>query len=189
MTKVLHVLCVLLAACPAALAEVRQADGSSGRLEFSALQAGAMFTGAFKQFQVMLDFDPSNAAQGSLDVTVATPSIDTQDAERDEILRSPDFFWIEKHPQAVFHAARFERDGAGWRAPGELTIRGVKKPAVVRFTGAPTGPATTMKGSASLHRLAFGLGQGDWASTEWVGNEVEVRFELKLRPAAPATIG
>jgi polyisoprenoid-binding protein YceI len=45
-----------------------------------------------------------------------------------------------------------------------------------------------MKGTANLHRLDFGLGQGDWASTEWVGDEVEVRFELKLRPVAPATI-
>ena len=39
-----------------------------------------------------------------------------------------------------------------------------------------------MKGTASLERLAFGLGQGDWASTEWIGDDVEVRFELKLAP-------
>ena len=39
-----------------------------------------------------------------------------------------------------------------------------------------------MKGSASLKRLDFGLGQGEWASTEWVGDTVDVRFELKLSP-------
>ena len=39
-----------------------------------------------------------------------------------------------------------------------------------------------MKGSANLKRLAFGLGQGDWASTEWVGDDVDVRFDLKLAP-------
>lgn len=179
---ILRALLGVLVFCPAALADVRQSDQTSGSLEFSAVQAGAKFTGSFKRFQVKLDFAPANAAaQGSLDVTVETPSIDTQDAERDEILRSSDFFWIEKHPQAVFHAARFEPDGTGWRAPGELTIRGVKKPTVVRFTLAPAGAATKMKGSASLHRLAFGLGQGDWASTEWIGDEVEVRFELALR--------
>lgn len=192
MTAVLRVLCVLLAACPAAcpaaLAEVRQADGSSGTLEFSAMQAGAKFTGAFKQFQVRLDFDPSRASRGSLHVTVETPSIDTQDAERDEILRSSDFFWAEKHPQAVFHSERFEPDGAGFRAQGELTIRGATKPAAVRFTLAPAQGATVMKGTASLRRLAFGLGQGEWASTEWVGDEVEIRFELKLKPAASTTI-
>ena len=43
-----------------------------------------------------------------------------------------------------------------------------------------------MEGSSKLHRLAFGIGQGDFASTEWIGDEVDVRFELKLRPAADA---
>jgi polyisoprenoid-binding protein YceI len=181
---ILRSLVLVLALCPAALAEVRQADGASGALEFTATQAGAKFTGAFKRFQVKLDLDPANPAQGGLDVTVETASIDTQDAERDEVLKSSDFFWVEKYPQAVFHAGRFERDGAAWRAPGELTIRGVRKPVPVLFTLEPGGGV--MKGSARLQRLAFGLGQGDWTSTEWVGNEVDVQFELRLKPATPA---
>ena len=159
-----------------------QADASSGTLEFSAIQADAKFTGTFRHFKVALDFDPAQPAQGKLDVTVETASIYTQDGERDEILRGPDFFGIVQHPQARYHAARFERAGNGWRATGDLTIRGVTKPVPVTFTLAPTGAATVMKGSASLERLDFGLGQGEWASTEWVGNTVEVRFELKLTP-------
>ncbi|MGH8250911.1 MAG: YceI family protein [Steroidobacteraceae bacterium] len=180
-TRVLRALLVVLAACPAALADVRQADQGSGTLTFVAEQAGAKFTGAFGSFQARLDFDPSNATRGSLHVTVATPSIDTRDAERDEILKSRDFFWTEKYPQALFHAERFETDDTGFRALGELTIRGVTRPAAVRFTLAPATGASVMKGTASLRRLAFSLGQGDWSSTEWVGDEVEVRFELKLR--------
>ncbi len=179
---ILRTVLIALLLCPAALAEVRQADQSAGTLSFSAVQAGAKFTGSFKRFQVKLDFDPANPANGSLDVTVDTPSIETQDAERDEILKSPDFFWIEKHKQAEFHATQFARAGSGWRASGELTIRGVKKPVPVQFTLSPAGAATVMKGSAALKRLAFGLGQGDWASTEWIGDDVEVHFELKLAP-------
>jgi polyisoprenoid-binding protein YceI len=55
----------------------------------------------------------------------------------------------------------------------------------VTFTLAPAagGNPATMKGGAGLSRLAFGLGQGEWASTEWIGDAVEVRFELKLQPA------
>ena len=173
---------IALLLCPGALADMRQADHSTGSLGFSAMQAGAKFTGSFERFQVKLDFDPAKPANGSLDVTVETASIQTQDAERDEILKSPDFFWIEKHPQAVFHALKFERAGAGWRAQGELTIRGVKKAATVSFTLTPATTGTVMKGTASLKRLSFGLGQGDWASTEWIGDEVDVRFELRLTP-------
>jgi polyisoprenoid-binding protein YceI len=158
------------------------ADGSSGTLEFSATQADAKFTGAFRRFQVVLDFDPAQPVTGQLDVDVDTASIDSQDAERDEILRGPEFFSTARHPKARFHATRFERAGNGWRANGELTIRGVTKPVPVTFTLVPAGTGTVMKGSASLRRLDFGLGQGEWASTEWVGDEVDVRFELKLQP-------
>jgi len=179
-----RLLAVLLALVlgPAAEAETRQADQRSGALEFTATQADAKFTGVFKRFHVEIDFDPAHPQSGRLDVTVETASIDTQDGERDEILRGPDFFWVEKHPQASFHATRFARAGSGWSAQGELTIRGVKKPVAVEFTLTPAGGATVMKGSAKLERLAFDLGQGDWASTEWVGNEVGVRFELRLAP-------
>jgi polyisoprenoid-binding protein YceI len=180
----LHVLLCALALCPAALADVRQADAGAGSLQFTATQADAKFTGSFTKFQVKLDFDPAQPQSGRLDVTVDAASIDSQDAERDEILRSPDFFWVEKHPQAEYHATRFERAGTGWRALGDLAIRGVTKPVPVSFTLAPAGSATVMKGTASFKRLPFGLGQGDWASTEWVGDDVEVRFELKLAPVS-----
>lgn len=182
---ILRTFLVALLLSPSALAGTLRADQSSGRLEFSAVQAGAKFTGAFTRFRVALDFDPARPEQGRLEVTVDITSIDTQDAERDEVLRSADFFWVEKHPQAVFHADRFERAGAHWRAAGELTIRDVTQPVPVTFTLTPAArnaPAV-MKGGASLSRLAFGLGQGDWASTEWIGDAVDVRFELKLLPA------
>ena len=165
-------------ACAAAL----KADATSGKLEFSGTQAGAKFTGTFGKFRVQLDFDPANPAQGTLDVAVETGSVDTRDAERDEVLRSPDFFWTDKYPVASYHATRFERDGGSWRVPGELTVRGTKKTVPVVFTLTPGTGGGAMKGSATLKRLAFGLGQGDWASTEWVGDEVEIRFDLKLTP-------
>lgn len=172
-----------LACCQAATGDVRQADGSAGTLEFQATQAGARFTGAFTRFRVKFDFDPARPATGSLDVTVETASVDTKDGERDQILRGPDFFWAEKYPQAEYHATRFERAGTGWRATGELTIRGVSKVVPVTFTLAPAGAVSGMKGTTALKRLPFGLGQGDWASTEWIGDDVDVRFDLKLAPA------
>ena len=84
-------------------------DESAGRLEFSAIQAGARFTGAFTRFRAALDFDPAHPASGRLDVTVEVASIDTEDPERDEILRGADFFQAGEHPQSVFHAGRIER--------------------------------------------------------------------------------
>lgn len=182
-------LAAVLAACgmaQAACAESWQGDPSAGSLQFTAVQAGATFTGAFERFQVRLEFDAVKPGEGKLDVTVATQSVSTADADRDEILRSRDFFWVEKHPDATFHATGFEQDGAGWRASGTLSIRGVARPAAVRFALAPGDGTLGMKGASRLNRLQFGLGQGEWAATEWVGDEVGVKFDLRLRPASVA---
>lgn len=175
--------CTAGAACAASW----QGDEHSGSLQFTAVQAGAKFTSAFERFEVRLDFDESKPAGGRLDVKVVTKSVDTADVDRDEILRSRDFFWSEQFPEAVFHAEKFERDGAGWRASGKLALRGVTRPVSVRFELTPGPMHLMMKGTADLRRLQFGVGQGEWSSTEWVGDAVGVLFDLKLLLAAAAS--
>jgi polyisoprenoid-binding protein YceI len=177
---IFRALLIALVLSSAAHADVRQAGPTGGKLGTPASRP-APSSGLVQELSREARPDPAKPQTGSLDVTVETGSVDTGTAS-DQVLKSPDFFWVEKHPQAVFHAARFERAGAGWRATGDLTIRGVKKTVPVSFTLTPAGAATAMKGSVSLKRLAFGLGQGDWASTEWVGDDVDVRFDLKLAP-------
>lgn len=177
-------LCLLAASV--ASAAVWQGEQSAGTLQFDASQAGAKFTGSFKTFSVRLDFDPEKPAGGSLDVTVTLASADTADAERDEIVRSADFLWIERHPQAVFRSSKFTREGARWRADGELTLRGIARPVAVLFTVDQKRQQLAMKGTAALRRLQFGVGQGEWATTEWIGDAVGVRFDLRLDPVAAA---
>lgn len=167
-----------------ATAELWLADQHSGALRFVATQAGARFSGHFGEFQVRLDFNATQPGHGRLDVTVATVSADTSDAERDEVLHGQDFFWVARFPEAAYHAVGLEREGNRWLASGELTLRGVTQPVAVRFELVPGSKQLIMKGGSSLHRLEFGVGQGDWASTVWIGNTVDVAFELKLQPAA-----
>jgi polyisoprenoid-binding protein YceI len=177
---------VAVVACLAAAsvaADAWQGDQGAGSLQFVATQAGAKFTGSFRTFTVRFDFDPAHPAGGSLDVTVDLNSADTADAERDGILKGADFFWTNRHPQASFHSSRFRREGAHWRADGELTLRGSVRPVTVLFTLDGKPPRLGMKGTATLRRLEFGVGQGEWSTTEWIGDEVEVRFDLELTPA------
>ena len=173
-------------ASAAAVAEVWQADQNSGTLRFVATQAGARFSGHFGAFSVRLDFDPKDAANARLDVRIATRSADTADADRDAVLHSSDFFWIERFPEAEYHAAGLKSHGRGWLATGKLSLRGVTQPVDVRFELQPGPEIYTMKGGATLRRLEFGVGQGDWASTTWIGDPVDVAFDLKLRQATAA---
>lgn len=163
-----------------------RATGQSGELRFIATQAGAKFTGRFRQFEVTLDLDPAAPAQGRLDVTVKADSADTADAERDAALKSDDFLAAGRFPEAAYHATGFRKDAKGYVADGQLTLRGVTKPVTVRFTLKRGAKGTTLAGGARLARLAFGVGQGDWADTQWIADAVDIAFDLRLQQAPAA---
>jgi len=183
----LRAIVALLTMLPAvAAADVWQADQNAGTLRFVATQAGARFAGHFGEFKVRLDFDPNAPAQGRLEVTIAAASADTADAERDEVLHGRDFFWVSRFPEAQYRAEGFQRDGDGWIASGTLTLRGVTQPVAVRFELEPKLRRLAMKGGGTLRRLEFGVGQGDWAETTWIGDPVDVAFDLSLRQEAAA---
>jgi polyisoprenoid-binding protein YceI len=163
-------------------------DQSKSALQFSFVQAGAQNSGNFRRFPVVFDFSPDNLAASRLDVTVEMGSLDTGDKERDDTLRGADLFAVSKFPQAHFVATQLVKSAAGYEAVGKLTLRGVTRDARVPFTfrTATEGGVAVgyMSGKTSLKRLDYGVGQGDWTSTEWVGNDVGVSFTLRLSAAA-----
>jgi polyisoprenoid-binding protein YceI len=163
-------------------------DQGKSTLEFTFVQAGARNQGRFTRFPVTFDFSPTSLAGSRLEVTVDVGSLDTGDKERDDTLRGEDLFAVTKFPQAHFSAGEFVKTAQGFEAIGRLTIRGVTRDARVPFTfrtaderGVTVG---YMSGRTELRRLDFGVGEGDWKATEWVGNEVSVSFALRLTPAA-----
>jgi len=170
-----------LASGPAAAEPAWRLEPAASRLGFSATQAGAVFEGRFTRFQAEIRFDEADLASSRFEVTVDTASADTGEARRDEILTGPDFFWAEQYPTAVFEATEFTRAGNAYLARGTLILRGVSKPVPVRFRFERSAEGGAgLVGSTRLRRLDFGVGQGEWTATEWVGDEVEVSFELRL---------
>ncbi len=163
-------------------------DQSKSSLEFSFDQAGAQNKGKFTRYPVTFDFSPDNLAGSRLEVTVEIGSLDTGDQERDDTLRSADLFAAAKFPQAHFTATEFAKSAAGYQAIGKLTIRDVTRDLRVPFTFRTADErgvtAGYMTGKTTLRRLDFSVGQGDWKSTEQVGNEVGVSFALRLTAAA-----
>jgi polyisoprenoid-binding protein YceI len=153
---------------------------AQGSLTFEALQAGARFTGSFARFTADIAFDPANPLACRFDVGIDTASADTGEAQRDGLLKGQDFFWVEHYPAASYHGGGCRRSPSGYTLDGELTLRGVTRPVGLSFAFEPGATSARITGSATLNRLDFGVGQGEWHSTEWVGNEVVVRFDLSL---------
>jgi polyisoprenoid-binding protein YceI len=119
-----------------------------------------------------------------LDVVIDMTSLDTGDKERDDTLRGSDLFDVAKNPQARFTSTQITKTGAGYDAVGKLTLRGVSKDVHVPFTlrtATEQGKAVSyLEGKTTIKRLDFGVGQGDWKSTEWVGNDVGISYSVRL---------
>jgi polyisoprenoid-binding protein YceI len=176
------------AASVAASGSIWTADLAASTLEFQFVQAGAKTTGRFTRYTADIDFSPANLAAGRFNVAIDMGSADTRDKERDDTLRMPDLFDIAKFPRATYVASQFTAKGAGFDGNGKLSLRGVTLDVPISFTftpGTEAGkPVATLKGTAVVKRLAFGVGQGEWKSTEWISNDVQVMFTLLLRPRA-----
>jgi polyisoprenoid-binding protein YceI len=153
-------------------------------IEFTGTLAGGEFKGRFGEFDAEIVFDPADLAGSRFRVVVQTGSADTADAERDASLKGPDFFDVAKWPTATFEATRFRSTGPGrFEALGSLTLRGVTRelPVKFEFEILKGGPHASLKGEVTIRRLEFGVGQGEWRDTQWLGDEVRVRFGLVLK--------
>jgi polyisoprenoid-binding protein YceI len=176
--------CVLLAAAfaaPALAADYVQAPGST--LTFATKYQGEVFSGRFPSFATKLSFDPARLAASRLDVTIALAGTSTGDGERDSTLKDADFFNVARFPEARFVATKFRALGGNrYAADGQLTLRGVSKPVTLAFSWTP-GAAPVLAGRATVKRLDFGVGGGDWADTSIIPNDVAVSTKVVLRPA------
>lgn len=174
-------LAVALAASPVLAADYVQAPGST--LTFATKYQGEVFTGRFPTFSTRLSFDPKALATAKLDVTIPLAGAATGDRERDDTLRGGDFFDAAKFPQARYVATRFRALGGNrYAADGVLTLRGVSKPVTLAFTWT-RGATPVLAGQATVKRLAFGVGGGDWADTGLIPDDVAVSTKVVFVPA------
>lgn len=154
--------------------------GSS--LTFTASWSGSAIDGAFKTWNADILFSPEALDRSKVTVAIDMASVGTGDAQRDESLPSGDFFDTAEHPKATFTASKFRKTGEGkYVADGTLDLRGVKKPLSLPFTLKIDGDTATARGVTTLDRTTFGVGQGEWASTDQIAASVKVAFSLTAK--------
>jgi polyisoprenoid-binding protein YceI len=159
-----------------------QVDPGTSTLGFRAEAQGESFDARFGRFEARIRFDPAVPEAGRFEVEIALDSVDSRNSERDDLLAEAGFFDSRRSPRARWQAERIERlpDGR-FRADGELTLRGVTRPVPLTFAWQPHADGATLAGGARIDRLAFGVGDGEWADPELIGREVEVVTTLDLR--------
>jgi polyisoprenoid-binding protein YceI len=173
--------CAAAASAAAAPASYSSDPGQS-RLQFTGVQAGAEFKAVFHKFTAAVDFSSEDLANSHFDVLIDLASVDSEDSDRDSTIRGPDIFDVSHFPKAHYVTRSFAKTATGYSAVGSLTLRGVTKDVPLNFQFAANASGAKLEGSASLKRLDFGAGQGDWKSTDQIKDEVKINFSLVLTP-------
>lgn len=119
-------------------------------------------------------------------------SINTRSEDRDNHLKSADFFDVEKFPNITFKSTKIEKDGEDYEVTGDLTIKDVTKPVTfeVEFGGKGTNPwgveVYGFEAEAKINREEFGLTWNAALETGGVlvGKDIKIKVELEVNPEA-----
>jgi len=184
-SAVLSALLVLIAV-PAAAA-TWSIDPSHSVLNFKIRHLFSKTGGAFGEWQGTLEFDGSNPASLSADVTIMTASINTENEDRDNHLRSPDFFNVEEFPTITFVSKSAEQRDDEWVLVGDFTMLGVTKEVAIpfEFMGAGANPwgqtVAGFSGSVKINRKDFGMvwNKALDAGGAILGEEVTIDLEIE----------
>lgn len=121
--------------------------------------------GSFPDVTGTLHFDPQNPATASVEATIETKTVTTGVADRDNHLRSGDFFDVENYPAMTFKSTGVEVTGDNAaKVTGDLTIRNITKQVVldVEFLGEGTNPWGMQVGG---FRASTKINREDWDLT------------------------
>ena len=146
--------------------------------------------GEFSDVAGTVVFDAEDSANSKVEAAIDATTIQTRDNQRDQHLKSADFFDVEKFPKIIFISKKVAPVGEGeWRVVGDLSIHGVTKEVVLDVEG-PTPEVKDPWGNIKIgatattkvNRKDFGLG---WnvaleAGGVLVGDEVAIQLELEM---------
>jgi polyisoprenoid-binding protein YceI len=170
----------------AAPAQAQKLVAAQSEIVFTSRQMGVPVDGRFRKFDAQIAFDPRQSAAGKVAFTIDTGSASFGSAEVDSEVPKPEWFNVAKFPQASFSSTAIKALGGGkFDVAGKLTIKGSVRDLNVPVALAAAGANTVASGSFTIKRLDFKIGDGEWADTSMVANDVVVRFKLTLSGMAP----
>lgn len=143
-------------------------------------------TGRFSRFNGTLDLDPAAPDGAKVDVTVDAGSVATGWADRDELLRSPDYLYVNAYPTLHFVGqAAVAPGGRQAMLDGDLTMRGITRP--IRFTtqlidqrkGADGAEIATFQATGDINRADYGITAGSGMISDRIAITIDANIRLQ----------
>jgi len=138
--------------------------------------------GRFDSFSGSFTLDSGDPAKSSFKMNIKTESVDTNNAQRDNHLRSPDFFNAKQFPAIAFTSTSVKPIDGGYEVTGDLTMHGETKPVTFSLKGGRTAefprgvPRTGFSTELMLKRSNFGVGKPMAAV---LGDDVQISISFE----------
>jgi polyisoprenoid-binding protein YceI len=149
-----------------------QLDPYHTQVEFSAKHLGMMTVrGYFDEVSTTADIDPDHPEAATVEATISTASIRTNNGVRDNDIRSSNFLEVEKYPLITFKSTGVAAAGQDrYTLTGDLTIKGNTRPVTLAVTKYGEFNDPGMMG----HRIAYS------ASTQIKRSDFGLSFNMML---------
>ncbi len=145
--------------------------------------------GDFSKISGTASYDGKLLANSSVTAVIDASSINTNEPQRDQHLKSPDFFDVAKYPTVSFKSTKVEVQSNGFKIIGDLTMHGVTKS--VTLQAEPLPPAikdphgnlrTGTEATAKINRKDFGLAFDKNLDNggALVGDDVDITIDVEL---------
>lgn len=182
---------LMLLLAPAAFADTYTVDATHTSVSFKVRHMMVSYTkGKFTKFEGTLNLDDKAPEKSEINVTIDASSVNTELKDRDEHLRSPEFFDTAKYPNITFKSKKVKVvNPHEWKVTGDITIRGVTKEVVLNVSDIgkdvkdPWGNVRRgAVASTKVNRKDFGL---QWNKTleaggVAVGDDVLIDLDIEL---------
>jgi polyisoprenoid-binding protein YceI len=180
-------LLLLLPALAVADPAVYKVDADHSGVGFSIRHFVSNVPGHFRDFDGVIKYDKQNPAASSVEFTVKAASIDTSNNDRDEHLRGPDFFDVQKFPSLTFTSTKVAaKDADTLEVTGNLTLHGVTKPVTIPVE--VLGTAKTPNGEKAGFQTSFTINRKDYgivwnrvldAGGSVLGDDVKINIDIE----------
>jgi polyisoprenoid-binding protein YceI len=149
--------------------------------------------GTFHDFDAITEADPTDLTTADIEFTVKMESVDTRNTDRDNHLRSGDFFDVENHPTLTYKSTNIvKKDEDEYTVTGDLTLHGVTRPETftVTFEGQGKDPWGNEKvgfgAEGKINRSDYGLTYNAALETGGVlvGDQIKISIQVQASKQA-----
>lgn len=148
--------------------------------------------GNFTGIEGTVEGDPNNLAEAKINFKIDVNTINTNNEDRDNHLRSADFFEVEKYPEITFVSTKIVETGSDeFEVIGDMTVKGITKEAMFKINkvGSATNPwgvaVIGFEGETKISRKEYGLTWNQLLETGsvMVGDDIKINIEIQVNPA------